>query len=181
MNDRHSHVVFKTAWGFFGLCGRGERLACTVLPIADRSAAAALITARLPDSQYDSAVFADLRERVISYFKGDYVDFSDVPLDLTNMSAFARRVLCACRKIPPGRTASYAGLALLAHSTQAARAAGSVMARNPMPLIVPCHRIIRSDGRIGEFSAPGGPDLKERLLALEARCIRPAVLSSYGC
>ena len=171
MNPRCRHVVVETAWGFFGLSGADYRLKYTSLPIADRASATGLITAFRPDSRHDTALFKDLQERVKAYFEGSYDDFSDVPTDLTGLSAFAQRVLSACRKIPYGQTASYAELARLARSPKAARAAGSVMAANPMPLIVPCHRIIRSDGQAGDFAATGGPRFKAKLLALEARVV----------
>ena len=162
------HIVFETAWGFFGLSGIDGRLRYSSLPVGDRAAATRLIMAGRPDSRYDATAFRDMRECVTAYFEGVYVDFSEAPLDLAT-STFGGRVLSACRKIPYGQTASYARLACLAGSPQAARAAGSVMAGNPLPLIIPCHRIIRADGRVGCFSATGGPELKTRLLALEAQ------------
>lgn len=91
----------------------------------------------------------------------------DVPFRLPDtMTPFQRAVLDACHRIPPGRPLSYAGLAKAAGVAGASRAAGSVMARNPLPLIIPCHRVVRSDGKTGNFG--GGTPMKDHLLALEA-------------
>ncbi len=90
----------------------------------------------------------------------------DVELDLTDHTSFRRRVVQACREIPRGETISYGALAERAGSPGAARAVGSVMARNRFPLIVPCHRVVGANS-IGGFSAPDGVFLKRRLLAAE--------------
>jgi methylated-DNA-[protein]-cysteine S-methyltransferase len=76
-------------------------------------------------------------------------------------------VLEACRGIPYGRTTTYAELAAKAGNPRAARAAGSAMSHNPIPIIIPCHRVLHTGGGLGGFSAPGGLSLKERLLAME--------------
>jgi methylated-DNA-[protein]-cysteine S-methyltransferase len=86
----------------------------------------------------------------------------------TARSEFARRVLAACRQIPYGHTCSYAELAAMAGAPGAARAVGSVMAKNRLPLLIPCHRVIGSQGKLGGYSAPGGLETKARLLALES-------------
>ena len=88
--------------------------------------------------------------------------------DLAGMTAFRRRVLRQCRKIPYGRTATYGQLAVKAGAAGAARAVGTCMATNRFPLIVPCHRVLPVGGRIGAFSAHGGPEMKRRLLTIEA-------------
>ena len=90
----------------------------------------------------------------------------DVPLDLSLATGFRREVLGCLRRIPYGHTASYAQVAAAAGSPRAVRAVGTACARNPLPLAVPCHRVVRSDGGTGEYV--GGADVKRRLLALEA-------------
>jgi methylated-DNA-[protein]-cysteine S-methyltransferase len=94
-------------------------------------------------------------------------DFSDIELELSEHTAFQRRVVEACRAIPLGETLTYAELARQAGHPGAARAVGQVMATNRFPLIVPCHRVVASGGSIGGFSAPDGLSMKRRLLALE--------------
>ncbi|MFP3902681.1 MAG: methylated-DNA--[protein]-cysteine S-methyltransferase [Armatimonadota bacterium] len=92
----------------------------------------------------------------------DHVNF---PVDLSNLSSFGRHVLGACRTIPRGQTASYRDIAVQAGRPNASRAVGQVMAHNPVPIAVPCHRVIGSDGSLTGFGA--GLDVKRRLLNLE--------------
>ncbi len=98
------------------------------------------------------------------YFDGQTVRFS-VPLDLSAGTPFQRSVWRACVRIPHGQVRSYAELAAMAGSARGARAAGGAMAANPLAIVVPCHRVIRSDGAIGGYG--GGATLKKKLLHLE--------------
>lgn len=98
------------------------------------------------------------------YFEGRRTRF-DVPLDLTACPAFQRGILEACAQVPAGTTVTYAVLAMQAGHPGAARAAGWALARNPLPILIPCHRVLRADGGLGGFLA--GLDWKRRLLALE--------------
>ena len=94
-------------------------------------------------------------------------DAGDLPHRIHCRTAFQHRVLVACHRIPHGGTFSYAELAARAGAPRAVRAAASVMAMNPLPLVIPCHRVVRSDGSTGDFG--GGIPMKERLLELESR------------
>lgn len=98
------------------------------------------------------------------YFTGRRTTF-DLALDYRLASGFRREVLQHLREIAYGHTGSYAQVAVAAGSPRAVRAVGSACARNPLPVVVPCHRVIRSDGALGEYV--GGPDAKRTLLALE--------------
>lgn len=89
----------------------------------------------------------------------------DCPVDLGGMTAFRQRVLTTLRKVGRGKTVSYGGLAARVGSPGAARAVGSACANNPVPLWVPCHRVLAGGGKLGGFS--GGLDVKRALLALE--------------
>ena len=93
-------------------------------------------------------------------------------LKLDKLSPFAIQVLTACRDIKFGQTISYSGLAKKLGRPGTARAVGGALAKNPLPLIIPCHRVIHSDGKIGGFSTPGGTNLKAKLLELEQQVIR---------
>ncbi len=168
MDKEVRYTILSTRWGYFGLMGAPDGLRYTSLPVATRGEAGGILLGHRPSARYDSRLFVGLQAQIKAYFGGTYVEFSPVPVDLTDFSAFARKVLLACREIPWGQTVSYSHLAQLAHSPKAIRAAGSVMAQNPMPLVIPCHRVIRSNGSVGNFSAPGGRNLKQRLLDLEA-------------
>jgi methylated-DNA-[protein]-cysteine S-methyltransferase len=108
----------------------------------------------------------DLAARELDeYFGHDRADF-DVPLDLRLATGFRREVLEQLRGVGYGTTTSYAGLAARTHSPRAVRAVGTACATNPLPLVVPCHRVIRSDGSMGNYR--GGIAAKRTLLALEA-------------
>jgi methylated-DNA-[protein]-cysteine S-methyltransferase len=126
-----------------------------------------------------AAIAADVSPRVLQdpsrldaaarqldeYFTGRRHVF-EVPVDLQLARGFRRAVLVHLQEIPYGRTESYAAVARAAGSPNAVRAAGSACATNPVPLVVPCHRVVRSDGSIGQYR--GGVEAKRRLLALEA-------------
>ena len=104
----------------------------------------------------------DLAEKVAAALAGERVD---VPLDLSHVTPFQRRVLETVRDIPRGEVRPYVWVAREAESPGASRAVGNVMANNPIPLIVPCHRVVRNDGRTGSYAFGAGE--KVRLLRLE--------------
>ncbi len=110
-----------------------------------------------------------LKRRLQAYAEGERDDFRDVRLDLGPLAGFRRRVLSLCRHIPYGSTLTYGQLAAWAGSPRAARAVGQCMAANPVPLVIPCHRVISSNGGLGGYSAAGGLRLKRRLLQRESR------------
>ncbi len=106
----------------------------------------------------------DLLQR---YLSGKRQSLDEISIDYAGFSEFRRKVTEECRAVPFGQTATYQQLADRTGNPRAARAVGGVMRANPMPLIVPCHRIVRCDGTLGGYSGPGGVNLKRRLLELE--------------
>jgi methylated-DNA-[protein]-cysteine S-methyltransferase len=100
------------------------------------------------------------------YFSGERVLF-DVTLDLGECTEFQRSVYSVVRKIPYGVVKTYADIAAEINRPKAYRGIGSAMARNPMPIVIPCHRVIGSDGRLTGYSAPGGVGMKHDLLLME--------------
>jgi methylated-DNA-[protein]-cysteine S-methyltransferase len=116
----------------------------------------------------DTPWVGELIDMLYRYAQGEPVDFSRVPLALDHLTPFGRRVVAACRAIPWGSTRSYGELASECGSPGAARAVGSVMAKNRYPLIVPCHRVLAAGGELGGYSAPDGLKMKRRLLAMES-------------
>jgi O-6-methylguanine DNA methyltransferase len=116
--------------------------------------------------------FPDLRRRLQRYGQGEYVDFADVELLLPKLTAFQEAVMYAVRAVGYGHTVSYAELAELAGYPRAARAVGTVMSSNPLPILVPCHRVVGSGGKLGGYSAPQGLSLKQDLLAMEAETVQ---------
>jgi methylated-DNA-[protein]-cysteine S-methyltransferase len=105
--------------------------------------------------------------RLQEFAAGRAADLSVLRLNLRYLTDFGRRVIEACRNVSWGETASYRELALAVGSPAASRAVGGVMARNRHPLVIPCHRIIASNGALVGFSAPEGTRMKQRLLENE--------------
>ena len=167
------YVIFKTKWGYFGLTGDEKGIFRTQLPGQRREKIKSLLLKDCPEAKFDGVFFKHLQKQIISYYDGDCIKFSrDIPLCFDGFSSFGILILKACRKIEFGRTVTYGKLAEKAGRPNASRAVGSVLAKNPMPLIIPCHRIIRSDGKLGGFSAPGGITIKKKMLDLERKVIR---------
>jgi methylated-DNA-[protein]-cysteine S-methyltransferase len=110
---------------------------------------------------------SELVDDLQRFAEGEPVDFSHVVLDLDHLTPFAKQVVAACREIHWGETRSYGELAEGCGAPGAARAVGTVMAKNRFPLIVPCHRVLAAGGAIGGYSAPDGLIMKRRLLAME--------------
>jgi methylated-DNA-[protein]-cysteine S-methyltransferase len=108
------------------------------------------------------------------YFAGEAVDFSDVAVDLDGQDDFFRRIYAATRALGYGQTSTYGTLAKeLGAGPEAARDVGQAMAKNPVPLIIPCHRVLAAGGKVGGFSAPGGSNSKVKMLALEGIDLSP--------
>jgi methylated-DNA-[protein]-cysteine S-methyltransferase len=101
------------------------------------------------------------------YFEGERIDFGGVALDLSGVGSFQRAIYDAARALAWGETATYGDLARQAGSPGAARAVGQAMGHNPVPIIIPCHRVLAAGRKIGGFSAHGGALTKQRLLAME--------------
>ena len=164
------YVIFSTEWGYFGLAGAKQGLLRSHLPCPKPETVENGLLTCFDKAHYDEFYFHNLQEQIIAYFQGADVDFTKrIPLIPGNLSPFCQTVLNACRDIPLGRVVTYAELAKKIRKPKAARAIGNALARNPLPLIIPCHRVIRSDGKTGGFTAPGGTKLKQKMLELEQR------------
>ena len=114
-----------------------------------------------------SGEIRQLAERIQAYADGGRDQLLDIPVALSEATPFQRRVLQQCRRIRYGQTITYGQLAAKAGYPQAARAVGGVMARNRVPLVIPCHRVIGSSGTLRGYSGCGGTAMKRRLLELE--------------
>ena len=113
------------------------------------------------------AAMARIIARVQAHVNGETQDFRDVPVDLSELDDFPRAVLEVLREIPAGKTGTYGELAKRLNQPSAAQAVGKALGRNPIPLIIPCHRILAAGGKTGGFSAHGGWVTKSKLLAVE--------------
>lgn len=159
------YCVFETNSGWVALVGRDGKLLRSTLPKATREEALSDVQAGTEgDSVEDRSAFGDLPGRLERYFAGEKVDFSDVEIDLSSQAPFHAAAQLAAQKVPYGELVTYKDLARMAGRANAARAAGSAMARNLVPVIVPCHRVVASGG-IGGFAL--GLEWKRSLLKLE--------------
>lgn len=173
MKPKPKYVVFKTKWGWFGLAAGPAGLLRSCLPAPKAHLAKARLLRELPGAEPDKQTYKGLQEQIRAYFDGENVDFSrDIPIVLAGLSDFTQDVLSACRTIRYGRRLSYSQLAERLARPRAARAVGNALAKNPILLIIPCHRVVRSDGRIGGFSAVGGVKLKKKMFRLEQETLR---------
>jgi O-6-methylguanine DNA methyltransferase len=121
----------------------------------------------------------ELIQKVKAHMKGQAQDFSEVPLSFSGITEFMLSVYRGAQKVPAGTVATYGELAALVGRPNAARAVGSALGKNPIPLIVPCHRVIASSGELGGFSAPGGLATKIALLEREGVFLtKPRVVST---
>lgn len=160
------YSVVETKFGFIALAGKDGMLTHSTLPKQSRDEAFKHLQAGL-DQRFveDVAAFGDLPGKLVEYFNGKRVNFSNIQADISNYGAFHQKVLKACRNIPYGVVVTYQELAREAGSERAYRSAGSAMARNNMPIIIPCHRVLASGGKIGGFAS--GLEWKRNLLRLE--------------
>lgn len=168
--EAHHYCVFETAGGFCGIAWRERGITRFQLPTESAAMTGKLLLRRLSDGQ-PHAPQPPMQEAiaaVVRYFDGMETDFSAVDIDLEGQDTFFRQIYAAVRKIPWGHTTTYGELAKdLGAGPEAAREVGRAMARNPVALIIPCHRVLAAGGKIGGFSAPGGACAKRRMLELE--------------
>ncbi len=165
-------VVFKTEWGWMGLAATARGVSAVVLPKPSRRAAErdlAQAEARDEASSNGAGLAAAVhlkaaRGAVEAYLRGTRRDFG-LPLDLGTQPLFRVKVWQALQAIPYGRVRSYGWVARRIGRPNAARAVGAACGANPVPLLVPCHRVVAGDGSLGGFS--GGLSNKKRLLKLE--------------
>jgi len=169
-NAQH-YLLIDTPWGACGLAWSAEGITRFQLPTTSREATEARI-AKLGLRPVDGAAPANVEDAVTAlhrYFAGEPVDFTSVPVDLGNISDSQREIYAALRAIPWGGITTYGELAKRLGTPGGARAIGQAMGRNPVPVIIPCHRVLAAGGALGGFSAPGGRNTKQQLLALERR------------
>ena len=169
MNEKRDTIysIVKTRWGWFGILGCEKGLIRTCLPVAFKEAVERRLLSGIQNVEPAKKSFHALEKDISAYYNGKKIDFSAIPVCLDGMTAFQQEVLATLRTVRYGQTVSYGDLAKLINSPKASRAIGTVMAQNPLPLIIPCHRVIKTDGSLGYFSAAGGVDTKKRMLELE--------------
>ena len=162
------YSLFETAIGVCGIAWSERALTRLQLPESDRGATERRLRARAAtESQAVPAAIEQVIADIQSYMTGRSIDFAAVAIDLTDAEPFEQEVYAAARAIPWGKTVSYGECARQIGLPGAARAVGQALGRNPVPIIIPCHRVLAKGRRVGGFSAHGGTLTKKRLLALE--------------
>jgi len=162
------YAVWSTAWGPIGGVAGDGGLRRLVLPHYQADQLADLLAWEHPGAVRDGGPFERIIELSRAYFNGQAVEFDDVPCEMPGEGTFGGKVLRACRSLRYGQTVSYSELARLIGQPEASRAVAAALGKNNIPLVIPCHRITYAGGAIGGFSAPGGVEVKRRMLALEA-------------
>jgi len=163
------YALFDTTIGACGIAWGERGVTGLWLPDTGREALRRRIVRRAPGARELALTprIQDAVESIQDLFEGRRPDLSSVSLDMTGVADFDRRVYEAARRIPAGDTATYGEIAARIGDRTLAREVGQALARNPFPIVVPCHRVLAAGGRSGGFSAPGGVSTKLRLLAIE--------------
>lgn len=160
---------FETTIGSCALVWQGERLIAAQLPERDEEAARRRLARRYPDAQ--EATPAPFVQRaiadIVALLAGEQRDLSHLPIDLSTTPDFNQRVYAVALAIPPGETLTYGEVAARIGEPGAARAVGVALGQNPIPIIVPCHRVLAANGKTGGFSADGGVETKLKMLTIE--------------
>ena len=164
-------ALFDTAIGDCAIAWSGDAVFRFALPDTDSAALFAHITRAVGDDSIDRAEptgpIAEAVRGIRAHLAGELDDLRWIPLDTSAIPDFHRRVYDVTRAIDPGHTLSYGQVADRVGAPGAAQAVGQALGRNPIPLIIPCHRVLAADNALHGFSAPGGITTKQRLLEIE--------------
>jgi len=163
MEEEH-FVVYESSVGYIIIVARNGKIVSLDVSGGGMYEARKNVSTHHPDAHESMTSFKTIRTLLDRYLQGRKVDF-EVDLDISQLGQFTQKVLNELMKIPYGETRTYGWLAKKVGKPRAARAVGQALKRNPIPIIIPCHRVIRDDGTVGGFSM--GVNIKERLLALE--------------
>jgi len=174
--DTH-YTVFETELGFAAIAWNEVGITRFQLPAANAETTRRNLLRRAPDA-LDTEPPPHIAEAVAAakrYFAGERIDFSHLALDLSGQDENFREIYGAARDVGYGETTTYGGLAKAIGRSdwEAARDVGQAMAKNPVALIIPCHRVLAAGGKIGGFSAPGGAETKAKMLELEGVHLGP--------
>lgn len=164
MSQKLKYITFETEAGWIGILGSARGLVGVTLPRRSAPQALHSLGKKAHDAIPAPELFRELVARFQSYFSGQRTDFPD-GLDLSSATDFQQQVWTATRRIPYGETRTYAWIAREIQNPAAARAVGQALGANPIPIIIPCHRVLASNGGLGGFS--GGLKTKRQLLKLE--------------
>jgi methylated-DNA-[protein]-cysteine S-methyltransferase len=166
---RSSFCLFPTAIGSCAIAWSDRGVTSVWLPEQTDLKTRARVARRFPQALESAPppFVAHAIDGIVALLEGQSRDLTDIPLDFDATPEFNRRVYDVTRTIKPGTTLSYGEVAARLGDPGAARAVGQALGQNPIPIIVPCHRVLAADGGTGGFSAPGGTGTKLQLLAIE--------------
>ncbi len=164
--EKFFYSIFNTKLGWMGIVANDYGLMATILPQFDKKMILPLIQKRVNRNNLvlDEEYFKEINFSLINYFEGKKVVF-DYPLDIRFTTPFEKKVWEVTQSIPYGEVRNYQFIATEVGSPKAFRAVGQALKKNPLPIIIPCHRIIQSNGKLGGFL--GGVELKKTLLMIE--------------
>jgi methylated-DNA-[protein]-cysteine S-methyltransferase len=165
--DKVLFRVFQVKPGWCAFARTKDGVCRFILPVESREAATAAILKHHPEASESKRSMDELVQSVNRYFHGWRTEFDSIQLDLTAGTEFQQRVWSLARRITYGNVRTYGWVALEIGRPKATRAIGNAMGANPVPLIIPCHRVVTGDGKLGGFSAHGGPALKAEMLKME--------------
>ncbi|HVU22217.1 MAG TPA: methylated-DNA--[protein]-cysteine S-methyltransferase [Rhizomicrobium sp.] len=171
------YQVFETALGFCAIAWNGKGVVRFRLPEGNAEATEQSLLRRLPDvtPATPPPAIAKAVAAAQRYFAGDKTDFTAVPVDLGKQSDLFEKIYAAARKLGYGETTTYGAMAKqFGDDWEIAREVGQAMSKNPVPLIIPCHRVLAAGGKVGGFSAPGGAATKIKMLAMEGVAVGAA-------
>ena len=169
-DQRPRYRLLQTAWGWLALIGFPDILCELILPQTKKKVLHELAARRLLSSDNDDSLFTALAPQLQSYFAAQPVQFT-ATVDLSWATAFTAKVLQYCCHIKLGQTSTYRQLAAAIRRPTAFRAVGGALGRNPTPIIIPCHRVLKQNGQLGGYSAPAGLKFKRQLLQLETQML----------
>lgn len=159
-------IIFQSPWGWMGVAESSKGIQAIVLPKRSKKAVASELMAQGNGQwqQAESPRMEALRVQLLQYLAGRVNTF-DVPLDLSLGTSFQRQVWRTLQRVPYGKLRSYQWIAARVGGPHYARAVGNAVGANPLPIVIPCHRIVAHDASLGGFS--GGLPMKRKLLTLE--------------
>jgi methylated-DNA-[protein]-cysteine S-methyltransferase len=159
-------IIFKSPWGWMGISESDKGIRSIVLPKGSKRAVESELRAESnePVQQGESTRLEVAHRQLLDYLAGKRSTF-EVPLDFSQGTSFQRQVWRTLQRVPYGKLRSYQWIALRVGGPQYARAVGNAVGANPLPIVIPCHRIVAHDASLGGFS--GGLSMKRKLLSLE--------------
>lgn len=169
---KNYHII-DTALGPIGIAWSDVGLCRLLLPQRDRDAMERRLASLDAQPAEPAGAIAELARRIARYADGEHVEFNDIALDMGEIDDFRAAIYAGALTLKFGVTTTYGELAKMAGHAGLARETGVALGQNPVPLVVPCHRILAAGGKIGGFSAPGGSTTKKKMLALEGVVIDP--------